>query len=86
VEHSIGLSLISDAAGWKVAGIIPGSPAERAHLAVGELVTRIEGRPACDWSRDQIGRWIDSHDSVSLALTGPSGRRDLTLRVWALVP
>jgi len=85
-ERSIGLSLYSDDAGWRVAGIIPGSPAEKAHVNTGQLVTQIEGRPARAWSRDQIQDWIDTHDDVELAIAEPTGQRDLKLRVWSLVP
>jgi len=86
VERSIGLSLLLEAGGWRVAGIIPGSPAEEAHLSAGQLVTRIEGRSAKNWTHDQIQQWIDSHNAVALAVADTSGERDLTLRVWSLVP
>jgi C-terminal processing protease CtpA/Prc len=86
VEYSIGLSLVLDLGGWRVAGIIPGSPAEGAHLNTGQLVTRIEGRPSRDWTRDQIQQWIDSHNAVALAVADASGEHNISLRVWSLVP
>jgi hypothetical protein len=85
-ERSIGLSIISDAAGWRVAGIIPGSPAEDAHVQAGDLVTRIEGEPARSWTRDQLRRWMNTHDRVALVVANDSGARNITLRVWSLVP
>jgi predicted aspartyl protease len=86
VVYSVGLSLIPERSGWRVAGVIPGSPAERAHLNPGQLVTRIEGRPARDWTRDQIQHWIDVHSKVALAVADSSGSRDVSLPVWPLVP
>jgi predicted aspartyl protease len=85
-EYSVGLSLLPSPAGWRIAGIIPGSPAEEARLNPGALITEIEGRPAQTWTRDQIQDWIDSHTAVALAVSDRTGRRDLSLRVWPLVP
>lgn len=85
-QYTVGLSLISDPRGWRIAGVIPGSPAEQAHVNVGLLVTRIEGRPARSWSRDQIQAWIDSHKTMTFAVDDSSGERTLSLRVWSLVP
>jgi hypothetical protein len=86
VQYSVGLSLISDPRGWRIAGVIPGSPAEEAHLNVGLLVTQIEGRSARSWSRDQIQKWIDSHPAMTFAVADSAGERTLSLRVWSLVP
>jgi predicted aspartyl protease len=85
-EHTVGLSMVADSAGWRVVATIPNSPAEQAAIAKGDLVTQIEGKPARTWTRDQIKSWIDAHDSLALRLSGASGERDVTLRVWSLVP
>jgi C-terminal processing protease CtpA/Prc len=85
-ERSIGLSLYSDPGGWRVAGVIPGSPAEEAHLVAGALVTQVQGRPAMSWTRDQMQQWIESHADVALVIADDAGERGLTLRVWDLVP
>jgi predicted aspartyl protease len=85
-QYTVGLSLISDPRGWRIAGVIPGSPAEQEHVNVGLLVTRIEGRPARSWSRDQIQAWIDSHKTMTFAVDDSTGERTLSLRVWSLVP
>ena len=69
-----------------MAGVIPGSPAEAAHLKTGELVTWIEGSPAKNWSHDQIQQWIDSHGAMALAIADRAGEHNFTLRVWSLVP
>lgn len=85
-ERSIGLSLLSDQGGLRIAGVIPGSPAEDAHLATGALVTQIEHRPATSWSRDQMEQWINSHEDVALVVAEKTGERALRLRAWDLVP
>jgi predicted aspartyl protease len=86
IVRSIGLSLLSDKNGWRVAGIIPGSPAASARIKAGELITHIEGQSARSWTRDQLQHWINTHDTVTLAVEGNSGDRDMSLRVWSLVP
>jgi predicted aspartyl protease len=85
-ERSVGLSLYPDQGGLRIAGVIPGSPAEEANLDAGALVTQIEHRPAASWTRDQIEQWINSRPAVALVVAGAAGDRALTLRVWDLVP
>jgi hypothetical protein len=84
--RSVGLSLLANEAGWSIAGTIPGSPAERARLAPGNIVTEIEHLPARDWSRDEIQKWIDGHDALALSVSSDTGTRELTLPVWSIVP
>ena len=85
-ERSVGLSVKLDPAGWRVVRVIPGSPAEEARLAVGDLITGIEGKLASDWSRDQLHDWVDTHDAMKLQLLSGGASRDINLRVWLLVP
>jgi predicted aspartyl protease len=85
-ERSVGLSIKLDPAGWRIAGVVPGSPAEEARLAAGDLITRIEGAPAVDWSRDQLHDWVDTHEAMTLRVVNGGSSRDLNLRVWLLVP
>jgi len=85
-ERTVGLSMITDSAGWRVYSIIPNSPAEEAAIVKGDLVTQIEGRPALSWTRAQIQSWIDAHNSLDLRLSGAAGDREVNLRVWSLVP
>jgi C-terminal processing protease CtpA/Prc len=82
----VGLSLAAETAGWRVLGVIPGSPAEGGGVSAGDLITRVEGRPAAEWSRDQIDRWIETQATVALRIVSGSNSRDLVLRVWPLVP
>lgn len=85
-KRSVGLSLLADSAGWRVAGTIPESPAEKAAVAPGDLVAAIEDRPAPQWSRDEIQQWLDQHDALTVSITNASGTRRLQLPVWSLVP
>ena len=84
-ERTSGLSLYADPGGWRIAGVIPGSPAAAAHLTAGSLVTQIENKPAATWTRDQLEQWIESHATIALVVTEQSGERALTLSAWDLV-
>jgi hypothetical protein len=84
--RSLGLSLLTDASGWRVAGTIPGSPAEGAGIASGDMVTEIEGEPAHRWTKDRIDGWTDTHERVVLRVARIDQSRDLVLPVWPLVP
>ncbi len=85
-ERSLGLSLLVDDAGWRVAGTIPGSPAEGVGIVSGDVVTCIEGKPAGKWSRDQINALTLGHKQVALSFTHERSSRDVVLAVWSLVP
>src|SRR5581483_8504069 len=53
-RRSPGLSFSKTPVYWKVAGVVPGSPADAAGIQVGNLVTRINGEPVSAWS---LQRW-----------------------------
>jgi predicted aspartyl protease len=85
-DLTVGMSMFAEAGGWRVAGIIPNSPAEQAAIVKGDLLTQIEGRPARAWTRDQIQAWVDTHPTLTVRVSAAAGERDIVLRVWALVP
>jgi len=85
-ELTVGLSLFAEAGGWRIAGIIPDSPAEAAGIKGGDLVTEIEGQPAHGWTRDQIQDWIETHASIALKVVSGAAAHDFNLHVWDLVP
>jgi C-terminal processing protease CtpA/Prc len=84
--RTIGLSMIADTGGWRVAGVIPNSPAEEASIRKDDLVTEIEGRPSQGWTRDELQAWMDTHEEVTLKVATATVEREVHLRVWSLVP
>jgi S1-C subfamily serine protease len=84
--RSAGLGFSKTPAYWRVAGVVPGSPAERAGVERGELIVRIDGEP--------VGRWdllrYESRIAAGgeLELTFIEGSREFTrrVRVFDLVP
>ena len=84
--RTIGLSMIAYPGGWRVAGVIPNSPAEEASIRKDDLVTEIEGQPSQGWTRDELQAWMDTHEDVTLKVGAASVEREVHLRVWSLVP
>lgn len=84
--RSVGLCLFADRDGWRVVGTIPGGPAEGAGISPGDVVTRIEGQPAREWSRDKLDGWVDTHPELALSVSHAAASRDVVLAAWSLVP
>lgn len=84
--RSAGLSFSKTPAYWRVAGVVPDSPADRAGVERGELIVRVDGEP--------VGRWdLPRYESRvaaggELELTFLEGSREFTrrVRVFELVP
>jgi carboxyl-terminal processing protease len=62
----IGARLTTTEAGWRIQGILPGAPADRAGLSIGEVVVSVDGRSLAGVPFDE--------KSVGL-LKGPAGSR-----------
>jgi len=48
-QHSSGLGFTKTPAYWRVASVVPASPAEAAGVHVGDIVSRIDGEPVTAW-------------------------------------
>ena len=48
--RSAGLSFSRTPAYWRVAGVVPGSPADAIGVQRGDLITRINGEPVEKWN------------------------------------
>ena len=72
----VGVHLVraeDDPSGWLIDAVVPGSPADKAGLRVGELITEIDGQPA--------SKFVHALEAM-LALRAP-GSKDIQLRVRA---
>lgn len=84
--RSAGLGFSKTPAYWRVAGVVPGSPAERAGVERGELIVRIDGEPVGRWDLIRYESRIAA--GGELELTFIEGSREFTrrVRVFDLVP
>lgn len=76
-----GLFLIDNKGAYTVIDARPGTPAANAHLAKGDVIETIDGKPASDRSLAQIRALFQQPAGTVYHLTvkGPTGARDVTL-------
>jgi len=86
-RRSAGVSFNKTPAYWKVAGVIPGSPADGAGIHLGDLVTRINGEPVSRWDLRRYERAIASTGEIALTLlNGTAESEPRRISVFDLVP
>ena len=81
-----GLSFRKTPAYWKVAGLMPGSPAEAAGVGVGDLVSRINGEPVAIWDLARYRRLIATSGRVELTFINGERETVKSVAVADLVP
>ncbi|HEY3755172.1 MAG TPA: aspartyl protease family protein [Opitutaceae bacterium] len=85
-ERGTGLGFIHSPAYWRVAGVMPGSPAESASVKVGDLVTQINGEPVEAWGRSRYDALLASATEVRLTFLAGTRQFERTVPVVSLVP
>lgn len=86
-RRSAGVSFSKTPAYWKIAGVIPGSPAEGAGIRAGELVTRINGESVARWDLRRYEELVAKADELSLTfLNGAAETEPKRVRIFELVP
>jgi hypothetical protein len=84
--RSSGLSFTKTPAYWRVASIVPGSPAETTAVHPGDLVTRINGEPVAKWDLLRFDQLVATADNIVFTfLNGPT-ESDMRIAVFELVP
>jgi hypothetical protein len=85
-RHSAGVSFSKTPAYWRVAGVIPNSPAEAAGIQFGDLVTRINGEPVSKWNLSRYEQFIMTGGEVTFTLLFGTNEVEKHVRVFDLVP
>jgi hypothetical protein len=81
-----GVSFNKTPAYWRVAGVVPKSPAEAAGVQSGDLVTRINGEPVARWDLPRYEQLIASASEIKLSFLNGNSETEKTVEVFALVP
>ncbi|MCC6414773.1 MAG: aspartyl protease family protein [Opitutaceae bacterium] len=81
-----GLGFSKTPAYWRVAGVVPNSPASQAGVRKGELVSRINGEAVAQWSFQRYERLIAEADRVTYTFLRGTEESDRELPVFLLVP
>ncbi len=84
--RSAGVSFTKTPAYWRVAGVVPGSPAEAAGIQVGDLVSRINGEPLAKWDFLRYEQLVATADEISLTFLNGTTETEKKIGVFELVP
>lgn len=85
-KRSTGLSFSKTPAYWRVAGVVPDSPATWADVKAGDLISRINGEPVAAWDYQRYAALIASADKITYTFLRGTAEEDRTLSVFLLVP
>lgn len=83
---SSGLSFNKTPAYWRVASVVPGSPAEAAGVQRGDLVTRINGEPVAQWDLRRYDQLVATAPDIAFTFLNGTRETEQRLKVFVLVP
>lgn len=85
-KRSSGLSFNKSRAYWKINAVAPGSPAEAAGFAVGDLVSRLNGEPVEHWDLNRFRALVAAGEPITYTLIKGRDEIPLTAAPFAIVP
>jgi len=65
-RRSAGVSFSKTPAYWRIAGVVPGSPAEQAEIRRGDLLTHLNDEPVAQWDLNRYDQLIATGRTISL--------------------
>ena len=84
--RSSGLSFTRTPAYWRVAAVIPGSPAAAAGIVPGELVVRVNGEPVGRWDLARFERLLEGSEPITLTFLEGSTEVEARIAPFNLLP
>lgn len=84
--RSAGLSFTRTPAYWRVAGVVPGSPAAAAGIEPGELVVRINGEPVPRWDLPRYEALVEAAAEIRFSFLQGTTELEARVRPFDLVP
>lgn len=85
-RRSAGISFAKTPAYWRVAGVVPDSPADSLAVEPGDLVTRINGEPVERWDFRRYEALVAQADRIAFTFLSGTRESEKSLRVFDLVP
>mgnify|MGYP000849489211 CR=1 FL=1 len=85
-RRSSGLSFTKTPAYWRVAAVVPGSPADAAGVQAGDLVTRIDGELVSAWDLQRYEELVGTADSIQFTFLNGTREEARSIEVFDLVP
>ncbi|MEO6001726.1 MAG: aspartyl protease family protein [Opitutus sp.] len=85
-RRSPGVSFNKSPAYWRVASVIPRSPAADAGVQSGDLVTRINGEPVAQWDLARYQQLIATANAAAFTFLTGTQETEMHLKIFDLVP
>ena len=85
-RRSAGLSFVKLPAYWRVASVVPGSPAANAGVQPGDLVTRLNGEPVAQWDIRRYDLLVATATAIEYTFLNGARETPRRLEVFDLVP
>lgn len=85
-RRSAGVSFTKTPAYWRVAGVVPDSPAAQVEVQPGDLVTRINGEPVARWDLRRYEGLVAADAEIELTFLHGNTETEKRVRVFELVP
>ncbi len=85
-KRSTGLRFSKTPAYWRVASVVPDSPASKAGVQIGDLVSRINGEPITEWDLRRYEQLLAETREVTFSFLRGTEETPHTFLVFELVP
>jgi len=85
-RHAAGLSFTKMPTYWRVAGVIPGSPADTMGVQTGDLVIRINGETVSDWNLQRYEAAVGRATEITFTFLNGTKEIPIVVSTFDLVP
>jgi hypothetical protein len=85
-RYSMGFSVTKAGAYWRIVGVLPESPASKAGIEEGDLITRINQEPVERWGPERIQSLIEETRTITFSFLVGKREYEMSLPVTELVP
>ncbi|MSU50738.1 MAG: hypothetical protein EXS37_16900 [Opitutus sp.] len=85
-RRSAGVSFGKTPAYWRIAGVVPGSPAAKVEVQTGDLVTRINGELVARWDLRRYEELVATAAEIGFTFLNGNTETEKRVAVFELVP
>lgn len=85
-QRSSGFSFTKTPAYWRVAAVVPGSPAEASGIQPGDIVSRIDGEPVSAWPLQRYDELVRRAHEITFTFVNGARENPMVISTFDLVP